>query len=35
VKAYADLAGTIRDAVTQYRDEVREGAFPGADQSYE
>ena len=35
VKAYADLAGTIQTAVTRYRDEVREGAFPGDDQSYE
>ncbi|MEX2118786.1 MAG: 3-methyl-2-oxobutanoate hydroxymethyltransferase [Pirellulales bacterium] len=28
VKAYADLRQTITDAVTQYRNEVRDGAFP-------
>ena len=34
VKAYADLAGTIVDAATQFRDEVRDGKFPGPDQSF-
>jgi 3-methyl-2-oxobutanoate hydroxymethyltransferase len=28
VKAYADLKTTIADAVTRYRDEVRDGTFP-------
>lgn len=28
VKAYADLHQVIGDAVTQYRDEVRDGSFP-------
>lgn len=35
VKAYADLSSSITDAVTAFRDEVRSGAFPTADQSYE
>ena len=30
VKAYADLKGEITRAVTEYRDEVRGGKFPGA-----
>jgi len=34
-KAYADLRGTISAAVAQYRDEVRQGTFPGAEQSFE
>ena len=29
VKPYADLKATITGAVTQYRDEVRGGEFPG------
>ena len=29
VKAYADLKNVVTQAVTQYRDEVRSGAFPG------
>src|SRR4051812_10696555 len=35
VKAYADLKTTITGAVTQYRDEVRSGAFPSKEQSYD
>ncbi|TWT73819.1 3-methyl-2-oxobutanoate hydroxymethyltransferase [Posidoniimonas polymericola] len=35
VKAYADLGKTITEAVTAYRDEVRSGAFPTKEQSYE
>ncbi len=34
VKAYADLAGTIRQAVQTYCEEVRTGTFPDADRSY-
>lgn len=34
-KAYADLRKVIAEAVTQYRDEVREGTFPGREQSFE
>lgn len=33
VKAYADLSGTIVDAATRFRDEVRGGKFPGPDQT--
>jgi 3-methyl-2-oxobutanoate hydroxymethyltransferase len=32
-KAYADLKGLIVDAVNRYRDEVRDGTFPGPAQS--
>ena len=35
VKAYADLKSTVVDAVRQFRDEVRDGAFPTAAQAYE
>jgi 3-methyl-2-oxobutanoate hydroxymethyltransferase len=35
VKAYADLKTEITNAVTQYRDEVRSGAFPTKEQWYE
>lgn len=35
VKAYADLRGEIGRAVTAFRDEVREGAFPTAEHGYE
>jgi 3-methyl-2-oxobutanoate hydroxymethyltransferase len=31
-KAYADLGGLIVEAVARYRDEVREGTFPGPEQ---
>jgi 3-methyl-2-oxobutanoate hydroxymethyltransferase len=34
VKVYADLRIIITEAVTRYRDEVREGAFPGREQEY-
>jgi 3-methyl-2-oxobutanoate hydroxymethyltransferase len=34
VKAYADLKGPIIQAVSQYRDEVRSGAFPGKEHSF-
>jgi len=34
VKAYADLQTSIRDAVTKYCEEVREGVFPGSDQTF-
>jgi 3-methyl-2-oxobutanoate hydroxymethyltransferase len=34
VKRYADLAGIIGEAVSQYRDEVRTGAFPGLEHSF-
>ncbi|MGE0606399.1 MAG: 3-methyl-2-oxobutanoate hydroxymethyltransferase [Pirellulales bacterium] len=34
VKKYADLQSTITQAVTQYRDEVRGGQFPGQEQSF-
>jgi hypothetical protein len=35
VKAYADLKTDITRAVTQYRDEVRSGAFPDKAHGYE
>lgn len=35
VKAYADLKTEITRAVTQYRDEVRTGAFPAKEHGYE
>jgi len=34
VKPYADLQGTIQKAVSQFRDDVRAGTFPGPDQSF-
>ncbi len=34
LKRYDDLAGRIRSAVTEYADEVREGAFPGPEHSF-
>ena len=34
VKPYADLKTTIQDAVVRFRDDVRGGAFPSADQQY-
>ena len=34
VKPYADLKNAITDAVTRFRDDVREGTFPGPDQSF-
>jgi 3-methyl-2-oxobutanoate hydroxymethyltransferase len=35
VKQYADLAGEVTRAVTQFRDEVREGKFPADEHGYE
>ncbi len=35
VKPYADLQRTIVEAVTGYRDDVRQGAFPGPEQTFE
>jgi 3-methyl-2-oxobutanoate hydroxymethyltransferase len=35
VKAYADLKTTVVDAVRGFRDEVREGEFPGPEHAYE
>jgi len=34
VKKYADLAGEITNAVTRFRDDVRDGQFPGKDQTF-
>jgi 3-methyl-2-oxobutanoate hydroxymethyltransferase len=34
-KAYADVKTTVVDAVRQFRDEVRDGAFPGPEHGYE
>jgi 3-methyl-2-oxobutanoate hydroxymethyltransferase len=34
VKRYADLAGTLRAAVTAYAEDVTSGAFPGEEYSY-
>ena len=33
LKKYADLAGTVRDAVQRYGEEVRAGTYPDADHS--
>lgn len=35
VKAYANLNSIIRDAVSTFRDEVRQGQFPSAEHLYE
>jgi 3-methyl-2-oxobutanoate hydroxymethyltransferase len=35
VKPYADLGRAITEAVTRYRDDVRQGAFPGPEQTFE
>jgi 3-methyl-2-oxobutanoate hydroxymethyltransferase len=35
VKAYADLKTTVVDAVRNYREEVREGKFPGAEHTFQ
>jgi 3-methyl-2-oxobutanoate hydroxymethyltransferase len=35
VRAYADLQDAITRAVTQYRDDVREGRFPGEEETIE
>ena len=34
VKAYADLKTTITDAVTRFRDDVRDGKFPTPEQTF-
>jgi 3-methyl-2-oxobutanoate hydroxymethyltransferase len=34
-KAYAQLGSLILEAVTHYRDEVRDGTFPGTEQSFD
>ncbi len=34
VRAYANLAGIIRKAVTDYIDDVKNGRFPGEEESY-
>lgn len=34
VKAYANVKQTVADAVTQFRDEVRQGKFPGAENAF-
>jgi len=34
VKAYADLKKTVVQAVAQFRDEVREGTFPGEEHAF-
>mgnify|MGYP006278619331 FL=1 len=34
VKQYANLAPTIRDALTKYREEVEQGTFPGPEHSF-
>jgi len=34
-KAYADLKSVVVDAVTRYRDEVRDGTFPAARESFQ
>jgi 3-methyl-2-oxobutanoate hydroxymethyltransferase len=34
-KAYADLGTTIVEAITRYRDEVREATFPGEEQTFD
>lgn len=34
VRHYADLAGTVTDAVGRYVEDVRQQAFPSADESY-
>ncbi len=35
VKPYAELQRTVLDAVTRYRDDVRQGTFPGPEQTHE
>ena len=35
VRQYADMRGTIRDAVVTYKNEIDSGQFPGPDQSFE
>jgi 3-methyl-2-oxobutanoate hydroxymethyltransferase len=35
VKRYAELAATVRDAVTRYGDDVRSGRYPGSEHSFD
>ncbi|MDZ7615614.1 MAG: 3-methyl-2-oxobutanoate hydroxymethyltransferase, partial [Patescibacteria group bacterium] len=35
VKAYANLREEARRAVTQFRDDVRQGVFPGPEQTFQ
>ncbi len=35
VKPYADLGRAITEAVTRFRDDVRQGAFPGPEQTFD
>jgi 3-methyl-2-oxobutanoate hydroxymethyltransferase len=35
VKAFADLKGEIKRAITEYRDEVRDGMFPAKEHGYD
>ncbi|MFV2065442.1 MAG: 3-methyl-2-oxobutanoate hydroxymethyltransferase [Pirellulales bacterium] len=35
VRAYADLQGSITDAVTAFRDDVREDRFPGPEETFQ
>jgi len=35
VKRYADVGTTISEALAKYRDEVREGTFPGPEQTFQ
>ena len=34
VKPYADIGAVVTKAVTEFRDDVREGKFPGAEQAF-
>jgi len=34
VRAYADLAATLREAFTRFRDDVRDGNYPSDEESY-
>ena len=34
VKTYANLRATILDAVTRFREDVRQGVFPGDEQTF-
>jgi len=34
VRRYADVGGTIRDAISAFRDDVRAGRYPNASESY-
>ncbi len=35
LKRYGDLAAQVRDAVSRYVREVKDGAYPGPEHSYE